>query len=399
MKKISGLALILAFSLLLAGCSDRKNPVVPEEPSGLYFTFGFRSDALTGNVMGNFPVREIIVYTPPGYDTHDYRTRYPVLYLLHDFGGDHTYYRGLYGLAQTMDDLINSGEIQPMIVVMPDASNDLGGGFYTNSPDTLSGYPGQSFSGLYQDFICNEVVDSIDVAYKSIPLREFRGVAGHSMGGYGAVKMAMTRNDLFGSAASMSGPLAFNAEFGDVEDYRGMVSLFPLVFLENGAAIGDEGAYYSIMPGQGKIVTNMIFAMAAAFSPHNPDNPDTTVAHRVFSGRQFRVDLPFDANAEIYPSVWSLWLANDVSTMYLSTYSGVFDNDSTFLYVDAGDQDDFLFNLQSRYFQVLTRDEIDFYEIYGGFGNRFEADHVTLIGNRLRNVIKFHDQAFRIQTE
>ena len=152
MRKISGLIILLAISLVFAGCSKRENPVVPDQPSGLYYIYGFTSEALSNNIMEDFPVREIVIYTPPGYDTHDYRTRYPVLYLLHGYGGDNNYYRGLYGVAEILDDLINSGEIEPMIVVMPDASNNLGGSFYTNSPDTLSGYAGQSFGGLYQNW-------------------------------------------------------------------------------------------------------------------------------------------------------------------------------------------------------------------------------------------------------
>ena len=397
MKKILGLALILAFSLAYVNCSDRELPVDADEPSGLYYVFGFTSQALNNNVMEDFPVREILIYTPPGYNTYDHRTRYPVLYLLHGFGGDHNYYRGLYGLAETMDDLINSGEIEPMIVVMPNASNNLGGGFYTNSPDTLSGYPGQSFGGFYQDFICDEVVDSIDANYKTIPFRKFRGIAGHSMGGYGAIKLAMLRNDLFGSASSMSGPLAFNAQFGDVPNFHGILTLLPAVFAENNFTPGDTAAYYAIMPGTQKLVTNMFFAMAAAFSPHNPDDPDTSSAHDIFTGRQYQVDLPFNADGGIDTTVWSLWFANDISTMYLSAYSGVFD--TTDLYVDAGDQDDFYFNLQSRFFGVVSADQIDFYDIYSGFGNRLEADHLTFINERLKSVAIFHDQSFEPDLE
>ncbi|UCC78735.1 MAG: hypothetical protein JSW64_10685 [Candidatus Zixiibacteriota bacterium] len=397
MKKITGLALILALSLAFVSCSDRELPVDAEEPSGLYYVFGFTSQALSNNIMEDFPVREILVYAPPGYDTYDHRTRYPVLYLLHGYTGDHNYYRGLYGLAETMDDLINSGEIQPMIVVVPDASNNLGGGFYTNSPDTLSGYPGQSFGGLYQDFICNEVVDSIDANYKTIAHRDFRGIAGHSMGGYGAVKLSMLRNDLFGSVSSMSGPLGFNAQFGDTPGFHGLLTLIPGVFLENNCTPGDAAAYYAIMPAADKPLTSMFFAMAAAFTPHNPDNPDTSVAHDIFPGRQFQVDLPFNVDGDVDTTVWPLWLANDVSTMYMSVYSGVFD--STDLYIDAGEQDDFLFDLQSRFFGVLTAEQIDFYEIYSGPGNVLEADHLTFINERLRNVFIFHDQSFEPEFE
>ena len=161
MKKILTLTIITAMALWIGGCSDRQTPVDVNQPAGLYYIYGFTSQALSNNVMQEFPTREILIYTPPGYDTYDHRTRYPVLYLLHGYGGDQNYYRGLYSIAEIMDDLINSGEIQPMIVVMPDASNSLGGGFYTNSPDTLTGYPGQSFAGKYADFIGNIFINNL----------------------------------------------------------------------------------------------------------------------------------------------------------------------------------------------------------------------------------------------
>ena len=79
--------------------------------------------------------------------------------------------------------------------------------------------------------------------------------------------------------------------------------------------------------------------------------------------------------------------------MYLSGYSGVFD--STDLYIDAGDQDDLYFNLQARYLGILSAEQIDYYEIYSGWGNRLPADNITFIGERLKQVAMFHDQSFK----
>jgi S-formylglutathione hydrolase FrmB len=395
MKKKLALMIISAAAILPSGCSDRQTPVDVNQPAGLYYVYGFTSEALLDNVMQEFPTRQILIYTPPGYNTYDHRTRYPVLYLLHGFGGDQNYYKALYGLAETMDELINSGEIQPMIVVMPDASNSLGGGFYTNSPDTLVGYPGQSFAGRYADFITEEVIDSIDQNYKTIAVRKFRGISGHSMGGYGAVKLAMQRNDLFGSASSMSAPLAFNARFGNIPDsvFHGILTFFPLVFAENGFVPNDTAAYYAIAPGTQKRLTNMMFAMAASFSPHDPANPDSSVAHHYGPAREGRVDLPFRADGQLDSTVWGMWLLNDVSTMYLSTYAGSLD--STDLYVDAGSSDDLYFHLQSQYFGVVTSEVIDFYEIYPGAGGRAPADHYSLVSERLKSAARFHDQSFQ----
>ncbi len=401
MKKLIVLFLITLLSLAVLNCSDRDNPVDVNQPSGLYFTFDFTSQALSGSVLGDFPGRNVLIYTPPGYDTYDHRTRYPVLYLLHGYGGDHNYYRGLYGLAETMDEMINSGEIEPMIIVMPDASNGLGGGFYTNSPD--AGYPNPSFAGLYADFITDEVIDSIDFHYKTIADRRYRGIAGHSMGGYGAVKLAMERNDLFGSAASMSGPLAFYGGFPQPANptFSGIVSLIPSVFAENGVTPGDTAGYYSIAPASTKRLTSMMFAMAAAFSPHDTSNADTSTAHYFLPGNDARVNLPFDVNGDLDSTVWSQWMANDVTGIFILGGSAVFD--STDLYVDAGDEDDLYLNLQANVFAIYATSpmyEVDVdYEIYSGLGDRIPADHASMIGERLRNVLRFHNESFTAEPE
>jgi pimeloyl-ACP methyl ester carboxylesterase len=381
-------------TLTLVNCSDRGLPLDADEPAGLYYSIRFIWPSLEDNVMQEFPGREVLVYTPPGYSTYDFRTEYPVLYLLHGYGGDYNYYRGLYSLAAIMDDLINSGEIDPMIVVTPGASTGLGGGFYTNSPDTLAGYPGQSFGGLWADYI-EEVVSTVDASYHTIDYWEYRGISGHSMGGYGALKLAMEL-PIFGSASSMSAPLSFYGGYPNNTEFLGLVSLFPPMFAENDFAPGDTAAFYSISPGVNKPLTNMIFAMGAAFTPHDPADPDTSVAHSFvnpLTGFEGRIDLPFNVDGQIDSTVWQLWLLNDVTTMFRGGGSDVFE--VVDLYVDAGDQDNYYFDEQSRVFGIYAAEVIDYYEIYSGSSNNLPADHITYIADRLRNVIMFHDESFQ----
>lgn len=420
MKKLKVLLVAISISLPIVHCSDRENPVDVSQPSGLYFGLFFQSQSIDGDVMQDFPGRNIIVYTPPGYpeaesivpgDTTIYEdppdtvitppdttfVDYPVLYLLHGYGGDHNYFKGLFGLAGTIDDLINSGQIDPMLVVTPNATNNLGGSFYTNSPDFGSG----SYAGLMEDFITEEVVHVIDSVFHTIADRDHRGIAGHSMGGYGAVKLAMLRNDLFASASSMSGPLAFMGKYPDESNplALGLLTLMPAMFAENGFVPPDTAAFYSITPGaymdsegvpKPKTLTNMMFAMAAAFSPHDPADDDTSFAHSfTTTGFTGYVDLPFDANGQLAESVWNLWMANDVTSLFAAGLGGVFD--STALYVDCGAQDDLLLQYQAEAFGDAAGITPD---IYPGFGSSYPADHATYIGSRLPEVIKFHDQAF-----
>lgn len=397
MKKIAILLLSSALTLALVQCSKRKNPVDAQVPHGLTYQLAFSSQSIQGDIMQDPPARDVFVYTPPGYDENDSSTTYPVLYLLHGYGGTQNYFQALFSLQQLMDEMIYDGEIEPMIVVTPNATNALGGSFYTNSyiPNDSS----QSFGGLMQDFITEEVVPIVDSVFRTADDRAHRAIGGHSMGGYGAVKLAMLRNDLFSSASSMSGPLAFWGDYnpGDPGSatFLGILELLPYVFAENQFTPGDTAAFYAIAPDPSKRLTNMMFAMAIAFSPHDPNNPDTTYAH-LFStpGTGFvgRVDLPFGADGQVALPIWSLWMAHDVTALYSAGFSGVFD--STALYVDAGEDDDIGMQGQAQVFIAVAGASIDEYHIYSGFDNIYHADHTTYIGERLRYVIKFHSDSF-----
>jgi S-formylglutathione hydrolase FrmB len=442
MKKYAILFGILTLAVIAVQCSKRSNPVDVSLPHGLYNVFHFESAAIEGDRMQDYWVRNVLVYTPPGYDAGDTLTPvptaidsivpgdtivygdttggqqpdsviiippdtffvygdtlpgtyYPVLYLLHGYGGDQAYFRGLYGLAETMDGLIDAGEIEPMIVVTPNATNNLGGGFYTNSPDI----GGQSYAGRMQDYITDEIVTIIDTLFNTMTDRQHRGIAGHSMGGYGAVKIAMLRNDLFGSASAMSAPLTFYGTYPDTTSathFLGLTVLFPRMFEENGFVPGDTAAFYRIAPGPGKRLTNMMFGMGSAFSPHDPTNPDTSVTHRFsvlgFSGQ---MDLPFRADGQIDSATWfGRWLANDVATIFVSGGANAFAN--TKLYFDCGDADDLGLQYHAAIFDgIATAMGVAHeYRPYSGFDDLYAADHTTYIGQRLKSVLKFHNAAF-----
>ncbi|HBC46268.1 MAG TPA: hypothetical protein DEO84_00730 [candidate division Zixibacteria bacterium] len=443
MKKYAIIFLGLIAALILAQCSKRSNPVDITAEHGRYWSLYFESDAIKGDKMTDFWWRQILVYTPPGYNPGDtltpiatavdsihpgdtiifgdttgghapdsvhiilpdtffvygdtsYGTYYPVLYLLHGYGGDHEYFKGYYNLSDILDELILSGQIRPMIVAMPNATNNLGGSFYTNSPDFGTG---QSYAGRMQDFIANEVVHVVDSVFNTQKDREHRGIAGHSMGGYGALKLAMLRSDLFASASSMSGPLAFYGQktFDSTATFAGLISLMPVVFEENNFTPGDTAAFYTIKPASTKRLTNMMFAMASAFSPHDPANPDTSYMHRFTTG-QFAgaLDLPFDANGQLALSVWQHWMANDVTATLAYLPAGALS--ATDVYVDAGDHDDLYLQYQAAVFDGLITAANPArryaYQIYSGSSGLFVADHMSMIHERIKEVAKFHNETF-----
>jgi enterochelin esterase-like enzyme len=147
------------------------------------------------NLFGDSPDRSMLVYLPQSYASSPNR-RYPVIYLLHGYGGDERGWTGYAPVKPAMDTLVRAGIVREMIIVMPNANNALGGSFYTNSVAT----------GNWDDFIANELVAFIDKKYRTMARPESRGLAGHSMGGYGTFAVGMRHaGDVFGALYSLSG--------------------------------------------------------------------------------------------------------------------------------------------------------------------------------------------------
>ena len=149
------------------------------------------SQALAGNLLGDPKTRDYFVLLPPGYATN--RVRYPVVYVLHQFGGIAETYVAT--MKKAYENALGKGEIQEMILVFPDASNKLGGSWYHSSPTI----------GDYETYLTKEFVELIDAKYRTIPDRLSRGITGCSMGGIGAVHLALKYPRVFSVAAGMSG--------------------------------------------------------------------------------------------------------------------------------------------------------------------------------------------------
>ncbi len=153
--------------------------------------------ALKNNLLGDPAEQSVAVYLPPSYDSSPAR-RFPTLYLLHGFLGNYKAwttngYQGM-SLQPVMDEMIKSGKIREMIVVAPNGWNAYRGAFYTNS----------NVTGNWEDYIYRDLVQNIDANYRTIARPESRGIAGHSMGGYGAVTLAMKHPDVFSAVYALS---------------------------------------------------------------------------------------------------------------------------------------------------------------------------------------------------
>lgn len=129
------------------------------------------------------------LYLPPDYYTSN--RRYPVVYLLHGYSDDETGWTQFGEAPHIAEQLIEKGEITPLIIVMPDA----GVTWYVND------YQGKV---RYEDMFVKELIPMIDSVYRTRAKKEFRAITGLSMGGYGTCILAMHNPELFAAAAPMS---------------------------------------------------------------------------------------------------------------------------------------------------------------------------------------------------
>jgi S-formylglutathione hydrolase FrmB len=153
---------------------------------------------------------EYSIYLPADYDKSN--RRYPVLYLLHGYTDDETGW-SQFGEAQIIGDrLMQNGEAAPMIIVMPDG----GVSWYINS------YDGKV---KYEDFFVKEFVPYIDATYRTRATKQYRAIAGLSMGGYGTLIMATKHPDLFAAAAPLSAGVFTDEELMNADERRWTVVL------------------------------------------------------------------------------------------------------------------------------------------------------------------------------
>jgi enterochelin esterase-like enzyme len=270
--------------------------------------------ALVGNLEGEPVDRDVIVILPPSYANAKAR-HYPVVYFMHGFA---LTAQGFYDFMHVPETIgASSAKGVDFIVVMPDTDTKLGGSMYSNSPTT----------GDFETFIAKDVVSYIDGHYRTIAKRSGRGLAGHSMGGYGVWKVAMRYPQVWSSIYAMSaccvGPRT--------ETVEAAKKLAAIPYDQAGkASFGDKAA----------------LASAAAWSP-NPKNPP------------YYMDFAIKGDA-IDPLVIAKW-ANNSPLAMVPTHTQALKS-FTAIASDGGDQDG------------LTKDATSLHEEMDGFGitNSFE---------------------------
>jgi len=291
--------------------------------------------SLEHNLEGDAADRDVIVFLPPGYAADPAR-RYPVVYALHGYSIGAGQWTGEIHVPQTIEGAFAKGANE-MIVVLPDSKTLHNGSMYSSSVTT----------GDFEDFIAHDLVAYIDAHYRTIPDRMSRGLAGHSMGGYGAIRIGMKHPDVFASLYVMS-PCCLSArEAPPAQVAQAMEA----------ATMPSDSAKLDFL-------ARATLASAAAWSP-DPQNPP------------LYLDLP-TKNGIAQPAVLARWAANAPLAM-LDQY--VF-NLRRFhaIAIDVGDQDGLKTDTEELHRRLDVYGIANSFEVYSGthtsaVADRFQ-DHV-----------------------
>ncbi len=306
-----------------------------------------RAAALESNLLGDSPDRSVSIYLPPSYGVAPER-RYPVMYILHGYGGtDDVWFsergRG-FRLRATLDSLMTAGDVPELIVVAPDARNAYGGSFYTNS----------SVTGGWETWIARELVQLVDAEYRTLAEPAHRAIVGHSMGGHGALKLAMRNPDVYGAVYAMSA-CCMRPPGGPSPIYAQLAAVPSLDSLRG-------TGFYGMITA----------AMGAAFAPR-PGRAPFQLAYPYEPGPDGRVAPVPDALAE--------WRANAPLAMFGQHVAAL--RGMRGIALDAGNEDDF------RDIPPTARAFADSLTA-AGIAHRYEAytgDHSNRIASRLGSVV------------
>ncbi|HZY09896.1 MAG TPA: alpha/beta hydrolase-fold protein [Bacteroidota bacterium] len=301
---------------------------------------------MKGNLIGDSHTREMAVLLPPSYFKSN-TSRYPTVYLLHGLGKRKDGQLESIDMLTKFFDLMKEKRLGEMILVAADGTTTFGGSYYADSPAI----------GNFEEYIAQEIVQHIDSLYHTNPGRNWRAIAGFSMGGHGAIKIGMKYNNVFGQVGSLSGsPLSIR--------YRKSIYKKALEGHKKPASL--EGLVEKIR-FETEWSLAAAYAKAAAFSP-NPTKPP------------LYLDLPFEYQfGEERDPIWQKWLDDDPLSL-VSRYSK---NLSTLdqIYIDHGDDETTLGT--EDFLRELVRYGIGYtYYIFRG-------DHVDELFLRYVRMLKF----------
>ena len=289
--------------------------------------------SLERNLEGNSADRTVFVLLPPSYEKAPKR-RFPVVYFLH-------------GFTATAEKTLGNGDLErrhraamaatgrEFIVVVPDNYTRHGGSFYSNSVTV----------GNFETFTARELVANIDGRYRTLAKRESRGLAGHSMGGYGTLRLGMKYPGVFSALYAMNPCCLRPREISPEEGLK----------------------YEGLTPDQvakADFLARANYAIAAVWSP----NPSAPPFYSDYATKDGKVD----------PLVIAKWAANATVAMvpqYLPSLQSM-----TAIGLDTGDKDFVRGDGEDMHAELLKFGIKHDWEL-------FEGDHGNRVSERLERIV------------
>ena len=351
--------------------------------------------------------------------------RLPYLILLSPEGEDQEFYLH-HGLVQLVEDLLASGEIEPMYIVLWPSAPVLGTFFYA----------GHSYgAGLYDHALGTSLIEYLEaLPYLASGDQSQRGIGGFGQGAYGAYRAAILNPGTFGSVSGVDGPLDFDGSDGQ----GGLIPLLDSVFVEQpwltpanfrndfyGAGVDSSG----FDTAQARPISRLFTTGALAFTPHdqNLDSlilihpyPDTmptelrvtidtnlrwTAGHILTTdstalidkviaedGHYFHFHLPFTPNHRPYNPIWNYWLAENLENRLSADGSELAGVD---LWLGTSPDAKWGYhNMTMSWYNTLSSRGLDpqLYEYRGYEG--LPARQYAYVYDALRQILIFHSHSF-----
>ncbi|MDB6175846.1 MAG: yieL [Chthoniobacteraceae bacterium] len=279
---------------------------------------------IPGEKLADNPLRDPVkrraaVFMPKGYVKG---TELPVVYYLPGYGASsEDFIRDPSAFAHLIQQLANDG--LPLIIAVVDCRNRWGGSQYLNSPA----------QGDYADYVCQEIIPTVEKWLQIAPAVSQRIIAGHSSGGYGALMLGMNHHELFGNVVALAPDGEFEVTCGDWFKERALTRLtaadIETIMQGPASEARERGGLVELLAG-----------LSAAFAPEGRSAP----------GR-FRWIL--DEKGKRRPEVWAQWLALD--PLEIIKERSIAFAPSQGIYLDGTTQDATLNNVAARHIYDALR--------------------------------------------
>jgi len=383
-------AIGLVGALCLAGVilGQGQTAGTPAANQGTVERIKVHGKSLEGNLENDSPDRDVFVYLPPSY-SNDTERRYPVVYMLHGYGISAQTWMNFAKIADGANKAIAAGTMKEMILVNPDANTLYNGSMYSSSVTT----------GDWETYIAEDLVGYVDSHYRTLATRESRGLGGHSMGGYGTIRIGMKRPDVFSSLYLMSACCLLNQPSlprANSGTNRGATAAAPVANQNSPAQDGNadtplaadatagqaattagtgtrggggtgRGGNRGGAGGRGNAFANTPYAEAAAWSA-NPNNPPKFYDEPVKDG-------------QLDPLIVAKWLANSPLVM-IDQYGTNLKKYKAIAH-DVGTSDNLMASNTQLDDRMTAIGIAHTYELY-------EGDHMNRLAQRIeQNVLPF----------